>query len=66
MAGGPPRAGVAASLIPLFQSVLMSKVFPSSIWFFCWKKIKRLPFQLKNNLRYLGVTISRVKLRWEL
>ena len=70
MAGGPPRPGVAARLIALFQSVLMSRVFLSSFSFFLLqKKIKikkRNSFHLKNNLRYVGVRFSRVKLRWEL
>jgi len=57
MAGGPPRPGAAARLIPLFQSVLMSLVFLSSVRFFTAKKymyIKRHTFHLKNNLRYPG------------
>ena len=38
MAGGPPRSGVAARLIALFQSVLMSWVFLSSVRYFFYCK----------------------------
>jgi hypothetical protein len=64
MAGGLPRPGVAAWawLIALFQSVLMSGVFV----FTAKKYVHKKTFHLKNNLRYLGVSISRVNLRWEL